>query len=308
MIPCELRGAMWGIGLLSMSIRRATCSRMSTTLHRTRSTVRIAPAARCRRFRLAAALGGLAFFCCLAAFAAQPQRPTPLKSGVEFLSGETRALQADDFANPGMLWVTRGQTLWDEAFPANGKSCASCHGIAAESMRGVATRYPRIDAQVARLVNLEGRIEICRTQHQERAAFGYESEQLLALTSFVAYQSRAMPMNVVIDAQNQRNFERGRALYHSRLGQMNLACTHCHDQNWGKSLLAETISQGHGNAYPIYRLEWQGVGSLHRRFRSCLYGVRAETWPAGAEQYLDLELYLAWRGRGLPIETPGVRR
>ena len=259
--------------------------------------------------RIAALLGSIAFACAsMTLGAAELQRPSPLKSGADFLAKETRALQADDFANPGMLWVTRGQKLWTDAGAANGKSCASCHGNAAESMKGVATRYPRIDPGAARLVNLEGRINLCRTRNQESAALGYESEELLALTAFVAHQSRGMPVAVRIDAQNQKNFERGRELYHRRLGQMNLACTHCHDQNWGKSLLADTISQGHGNAYPIYRLEWQTVGSLHRRFRSCLYGVRAELWPAGAEQVLDLELYLAWRAGGLPIETPGVRR
>ena len=258
--------------------------------------------------RIAAMLGSIALACASTTlFAADLHRPAPLKSGAEFLAKETRALQADDFANPGMLWVTRGQKLWAESAAANGKSCASCHG-GAESMKGVATRYPRIDPGAARLVNLEGRINLCRTRNQESAPLGYVSEELLALTAFVAHLARGRPVNVQIDPQNRKNFERGRELYHRRLGQMNLACTHCHDQNWGKTLLADTISQGHGNAYPIYRLEWQTAGSLHRRFRSCLYGVRAEMWPAGAEQYVDLELYLAWRGRGLAIETPGVRR
>jgi L-cysteine S-thiosulfotransferase len=117
-----------------------------------------------------------------------------------------------------------------------------------------------------------------------------------------------MPMNVTVDRQNQANFERGQEFYYRRMGQMNLSCAHCHERNWGRKLLAETISQGHGNGYPAYRLEWQTTGSLHRRLRSCLYGVRAEMLPAGSPEYVDLELFLAWRAMGLPIETPGVRR
>lgn len=237
-----------------------------------------------------------------------PQRPAPLKSGVEFAGADIRAMQGDDFANPGMLWVTRGEKLWGEAAGSGGKSCASCHQDARASMKGVATRYPRIDPGSARLVNLEGRINLCRTQQQSAATLEYESQELLALTSYVAHQSRGMPVNVVLDPQNRTHFERGRDFYFKRVGQMNLACASCHDDNWGKRLLAETISQGHGNAYPIYRLEWQGAGSLHRRFRSCLFGVRAEMLPAGSAEYLDLELFLAWRGKGLPVETPGVRR
>ncbi|TSA42197.1 MAG: sulfur oxidation c-type cytochrome SoxA [Betaproteobacteria bacterium] len=242
------------------------------------------------------------------ASAAEPQRPTPLKSGIEFVSADIRALQADDFANPGMLWVVRGEKLWQDPAGSGGKSCASCHGDAKAGMRGAATRYPLLDPGTARLINLEGRIMQCRERRQQAAPLNYESDDLLALTAFVAMQSRGMPVNVSIDWQNRGHFEAGRAMFYRRLGQMNLSCAQCHQDNWGKKLGPETISQGHGNAYPVYRLEWQTAGSLHRKFRTCLSGVRAGMLPYGAPEYLDLELYLAWRASGLPVETPGVRR
>ncbi len=135
-----------------------------------------------------------------------------------------------------------------------------------------------------------------------------EADDLLALSAYVTYQSRGMPVAVTIDGPARAAFERGQALYRQRHGQMNIACTQCHDQNWGKLLLRETISQGHGTAFPAYRLEWQGVGSLQRRIRACLFGVRAQMPPPGAPELTDLELYLAWRAGGLPLEAPGVRR
>lgn len=240
--------------------------------------------------------------------AAELQKPVPLKSGSEFVSQDLRKLQADDFANPGMLWVTRGARLWSEPAGASGQSCAACHGEAASSMKGVAARYPRMDPGAARMVNLEGRVNLCRERNQRAAPLERESGDLLALSAHVAHQSRGMPVAVMLDARNRPNFERGRERYFTRIGQMNLACTHCHDGSWGKNLLGETISQGHGNAYPAYRLEWQAVGSLQRRIRACYYGLRAEMPPYGAQELLDLELYLAVRGSGLPIETPGIRR
>jgi sulfur-oxidizing protein SoxA len=243
-----------------------------------------------------------------AAPAAEPERPSPLKSGVEFASEDIRRLQADDFANPGMLWVERGEKLWNEPAGKGGKSCASCHQDARASMKGVAARYPRVDPGAARLINLEGRINLCRARNQQAEELRYESDGLLALTTYVAHQSRGARAAVALDTQNRRNFERGRELYHQRIGQLNLACTHCHDRNWGKKLAAETITQGHGSAYPAYRLEWQAVGSLQRRIRACYSGVRAEMPPYGAQELLDLELYVAWRAGELPVETPGVRR
>lgn len=36
-------------------------------------------------------------------------------------------------------------------------------------------------------------------------------------------------------------------------------------------------------------------------------GVRAEPFAYGAQELVELELYLARRAKGLPGETPGVR-
>ena len=241
--------------------------------------------------------------------AVEPPIPrSALKSGSEFTSADLRAMQADEFANPGMLWVTRGERLWREPAGTSGKACAGCHGDARASMKGVATRYPRIDPGAARLVDVEGRINLCRDRNQGAPALPHESDDLLGLTAYVTHQSRGMPMNVTIDSQNGRDFERARNLYYRRSGQMNLACAHCHDRNWGRTLAAEKISQGHGTGFPAYRLEWQKVGSLQRRIRACYSGLRAEMPAYGARELVELELYLAWRANGLPIEAPAVRR
>jgi sulfur-oxidizing protein SoxA len=175
-------------------------------------------------------------------------------------------------------------------------------------MKGVAARYPAFDRQSGRLLNLEGRIQQCRTERQRAPVLAYESQPLLALTALVAHQSRGLPVSVSIDGPARATFEAGRALYHERQGQLDLSCAQCHEQNWGKRLRAERISQGHANGFPAYRLEWQTLGSLHRRLRACFQGVRAEPYPSGAPELVALELYLAWRAQGLAIETPAVRR
>ena len=230
------------------------------------------------------------------------------KSGSTYASAEIRALQADDASNPGMLWIANGETLWNEVAGSQAKSCAQCHLSAVSSMKGVAARHPQLDKQSQSLVNIEGRINLCRVKQQGAPPMAYESSDLLALTAYVTHQSRGLARRLTVNDENRAYFQRGAALYQQRMGQMNLACTHCHDQNAGKTLLAEKISEGHPNGYPIYRLEWQGVGSLHRRFRSCLAGVRAEPFAPGSDEYLALELYLAIRASGLAFETPAVRR
>lgn len=231
-----------------------------------------------------------------------------LRSGASFAAAEVRTLQQDDFANPGMLWVDRGEKLWSATAGSATKSCAACHGDARASMKGVAARYPAIDRASGKLLDLEGRIQQCRVERQGAEPARRESEELLSLASYVAHQSRGMPVQVNIDGAARPHFEAGRTLYYRRQGQLNLSCAQCHEANRGRKLLAETISQGHGNAYPAYRLEWQTLGSLERRLRACFSGIRAEMHPYGAAEHLDLALFLAWRAQGLSIETPGVRR
>lgn len=231
-----------------------------------------------------------------------------LRSGAAFLAPATIAQQNDLTLNPGMLWVEQGEKLWNLFPPVAGKkSCADCHGKS-ETMKGVSLRYPRVDDAAGKLVNLELKINLCRAERQGAEPFPYESPELLSLTALIAHQSRGLPMSLAIDARTRPFLEAGAMLYTRRQGQLNLSCAQCHNDNWGRRLHAETVSQGHPNGYPIYRLEWQSMGSLHRRLRSCFFGVRAEMVPPGSPEHLALELYLAWRAQGLEIETPAVRR
>jgi sulfur-oxidizing protein SoxA len=244
-------------------------------------------------------------------FAAAQSRAIPgaqLRSGKDFLSAELRALQDDELANPGMLWVDRGAELWSRAAGSSGKSCADCHGDARRSMQGVAARYPAIDPASSALLDLENRINRCRVERQGAASLAYESEELLGLTSFIAHQSRGVTWSGKIDGAARAHFDAGREFYYRRHGQLNLACASCHEMNWGRRLGAETVSQGQSNGFPAYRMEWQALGSLHRRLRACLFAIRAELPDYGSPTLVDLELFLAWRAQGLPIEAPAVRR
>jgi sulfur-oxidizing protein SoxA len=219
-----------------------------------------------------------------------------------------RAMQAVDFANHAILWVDRGVGAWREKAGRAGKSCGDCHGDGTATMKGAAARFPRIDAESGKLLDLEGRINLCRTGKQQAAALAPESPELLTLTAYVARQSRGVPVACSPDPRMRPALERGRALYHERIGQLNVACTHCHDRSWGRRLYSETISQGQPTGWPAYRVSWESLGSLARRLRACFYGVRAQMPDYGSQDLLDLEVYLAWRADGLAMEAPGARR
>jgi L-cysteine S-thiosulfotransferase len=250
--------------------------------------------------------GARVFWMLAVAGLAQAASPTPPRGGAEFQSDDIRALERDEFANPGMLWVTRGELLWTKARGEANVACAGCH--AAGSMRGVAARYPRHDASLGRVVTIEQRINACVVGKQRSPALAWESDELLSLTAYVARQSHGMPIAVSTEGAARATYEQGRTIYRTRIGQLNLACTNCHDASWGRTLLAEPVSQGQPDGWPAYRLEWQSLGSLQRRLRACFFGVRAEMPAYGSDDMTALELYLASRAQGLRRAAPGVRR
>jgi len=228
------------------------------------------------------------------------------RSGYDFMSPATQEMQREDVLNPAMLWVAEGEAQWSEA-PANAQSCAGCHGEAATSMRGMAARYPAFDERSGKAIDLQQRINACRMRHQQQPALEAESRPLLGLAAYLGLQSRGLRVAPPDDPRLVPALERGEKLFHTAMGQLNFSCTQCHDANWGKRLAGSPIPQAHATGYPIYRLEWQAMGSLQRRLRNCMTGVRADPFPYGADELVELELYLNQRAAGMTVETPAVR-
>lgn len=229
------------------------------------------------------------------------------QSGLAYLGAELKALQADPFANPGLLWVDRGTALW-RASPAPGvPSCASCHG-SPESLREVVPALPRWNPATQRLENLEGLIRQCQSERQHQPPAPFESPALLALATRLAHGARGLPLSEAVAPDAAPALARGEAFFRERRGQLGLSCADCHERYKGARLRGDRVSEGMINGFPIYRLTWQTLGSRHRMFRWCNEAVRATPYPFGAEPYLELELFLRHRGAGLPVETPAVRR
>lgn len=228
-------------------------------------------------------------------------------SGYVYATPATRGMQDDDFSNPAFLWLEHGEEQWNKVDGKAGKSCASCHKDAATSMKTVGATYPKYNAKLKKPINVEQRINICRTENMKAKPYKYESRDMLGMTIYVKNQSRGTPMNVSINGKMKPFYEAGKKFYEERRGQLDMACKHCHVDNAGKRIRANLLSEGMSNGFPTYRLKWQKPGSLHRRFRGCNKQVRATPFKYGADEYVNLEVYLGGRAKDLPVETPAVR-
>ena len=225
-------------------------------------------------------------------------------SGWRFRSPETQALELDDFDNPSFVFVDQGLDLWEKVDGSEGKACASCHD-SAEDFAGLRASMPRVDD--GKLVVMEELVNECRTERMGAEPWKWSGGEMTAMTAVIGLQSRGMPVNVKIDGDAAPFWEKGKELYYTRVGQLDMACSSCHEDNFGVMIRADHLSQGQINGFPTYRLKNAKLNSAHGRFKGCMSNIRATPFKEGSEEFKALELYLASRGQGLSVETPSVR-
>ncbi len=225
-------------------------------------------------------------------------------SGWRFRSQETQALEMDDFDNPAMIFVDQGIDLFETVDGSEGKSCSNCHENV-EDFAGLRTQLPRVEDGA--LVTMENLVNECRTERMGAEAWKWSGGQMTAVTALIGLQSRGMPMNVAIDGDAASFWEQGKDLYYTRVGQLDMSCSNCHEDNYGVMIRADHLSQGQINGFPTYRLKNAKLNSIHGRFKGCMKNIRATPFAEGGDEFKALELYLASRGQGLSVETPSVR-
>lgn len=230
-----------------------------------------------------------------------------LISGWHFRGTETRAMQSDDFDNSGMIFVDNAMDDWYTPAGDAGNSCASCHDDPGDSMKGVRAVYPKWNEEAEEVRTLEMQVNACRTENMEAEPLGYTSTQMTSMVTLISSVSRGMPVDVATDGPVSETWEAGKELYYTRTGQLELSCANCHEDNYGRMIRADHLSQGHINGFPVYRLKNTKLNSVHDRFKGCIRDTRAETFAPGSPEFVALELYVASRGNGLSVEGPSVR-
>jgi sulfur-oxidizing protein SoxA len=228
-------------------------------------------------------------------------------SGWRFRTDETQALQTDDFDNPAFVFVDQARDMWETVEGTAGQSCASCHGDVEDAMKGVRAAMPKWNANAGEVWSLENFVNDCRETRMGAEPWKWDGGEMNAMTALIGLQSRGMPVAVDISGPAREWWERGKEIYYTRYGQLELACANCHEDNYGNMIRADHLSQGQTNGFPTYRLKNARLNSIHGRFRGCIRDTRGETFAHGSEEFRALELYVAWRGTGLSVESPSVR-
>ncbi len=228
------------------------------------------------------------------------------RSGYDFIKPETRALQDDDFENPGLLTVDEGNELFNTPLPEANKSCADCHQQDGEGLdtKSIA-RYPVVDRSTQTIVTLQDRIIGCTAQSGSKA-LAPDDRNLVALETFVRHLAKGESVAVNTEGLDDL-LARGEKLFSTRYGLIDMACQHCHVLYPDTMIRGQHISEGMANGFPVYRLDIGEITTTQQRVQQCLNLMRAEPFESGSEELRVFELYMMARSNGLAIETPAVR-
>jgi sulfur-oxidizing protein SoxA len=211
----------------------------------------------------------------------------------------------DDFP-PYEFAIERGKQMFATPFK-NGKSYGDCfpdRGI------GIRQNFPYFDDKSGEVITLELALNRCREANGE-APYSYVKDEMAALTAYMAFTSRGKPFDIKIpnDPRALAAYQNGAKYFYSRRGQLNFACATCHVEGAGQHIRTEVLAPALGivAAMPIYRSEWNGMGTISRRFVTCNSQVRGVPLNPQDEDYRDVEYYLSYMANGLPISGPGAR-
>jgi len=230
-----------------------------------------------------------------------------LFSGYTLLREDSKAMQDDDFMNPGLETVAKGAAMFASK-GKNGQTCANCHDQPGKKLNpNLIAKYPVLDATTQKPITLQQRVINEWTSRLGNSPLKYEGDEALALESYVRNLARGEKVNVQTDGLMAHFIEEGKKLYETRAGQLDMACDNCHVTYPGVKLRAQVLSQGHSNGFPTYRLASGKVVGTQSRISQCYDSFRAEPYPYGSEEYTLIELYMNARSNGLKIETPAVR-
>ncbi len=277
----------------------------------------------------AAALAVAALASIAAAAIAAPDKVDPVadaKAFKKYFTDKFPKVKLDDFVNgpysmnedmrrqwqekeefpPYEFALEAGKEMFSKPFK-NGKSYADCF---ANGGIGIRQNYPYFDEEEGKVVTLELAINRCREANGE-APYSYVKDEMASLTAYMAFTSRGKPFDIKIpdDPRALEAYENGKRYFYTRRGQLNFSCASCHVQSPGERIRAEVLAPAYGilNAMPIYRSEWNGMGTISRRLVTCNSQTRAVPLEPQSDEFRDVEYFLSYVANGLPIAGPGAR-
>jgi sulfur-oxidizing protein SoxA len=200
--------------------------------------------------------------------------------------------------------VDEGRKLFNTPFK-NKESYKSCLGGIK-----IKYKYPYFDTKRNQVITIEQAINECRVKNGEKALKTGKGA-LAKISAFISYESRGQKINVKIpNKKAQQAYERGKKMFYSKSGYLNNSCATCHVQGAGNRARAEFMSPmlGAVTNYPVYRIKWQGLGTLHRRLQGCVKDQGSVKPKRQGKRLKELEYFISYMSNGMKYYGPDIRK
>jgi sulfur-oxidizing protein SoxA len=137
-----------------------------------------------------------------------------------------------------------------------------------------------------------------------------------AVVAYVVTESKDLPIKVVPNHPKEKEMAQiGEKIFFYQAGPMDFACATCHSQNNKRIRLqdlpnittAKGAAEGWGS-WPAYRVSSGEFWTMQRRLNDCFRQQRLPMPIYGSDATIALSMYMASKGNGGMIQTPGLKR
>ncbi len=176
----------------------------------------------------------------------------------------------------------------------------------------IAGEYPKFDDKKGKVVTLSVAIDDCLKANGQKP-WKLTKGKMADLEAYFAHMSKEAGKKVHITIPSKAAaaaYERGKKNYYSQRGYLKLSCATCHVQGSGNRVRREFLSPllGHTTHFPVYRLKWQGLGTLERRIKGCEKNQGENPHKPGGQWMSDMLYFMAYMSNGLPVDGPDIRK
>ena len=215
--------------------------------------------------------------------------------------------QYDDIMSfpPFSIDVDEGQALWEKPFK-NGKTFPSCFKNGGKNIAG---NYPFYDEKAHRVVTFENAVNACLEKNGEKP-LEYGGKQMGLITAYAKSLSDGMKVAVSVEGAGAlAAYLDGKRYYYAKHGKESTSCASCHIEQAGKTMNHEKVSMMIGQAthYPEF-LGGTQLMTLQQRFRQCAKNLDEQPLKLDSQTYNDLEYFMTYMSKGLPMQTPVFRK
>jgi len=263
----------------------------------------------------------------LALFTGLAGAQQPALSDAEKEIERYRAMINDPMANPGFLFVDRGEVLWSQKRGTKNVSLETCDlGEGPGKLEGAYAKLPRYFKDADKVMDLEQRLLWCMKTVQDldtadiiKRRFGNPNftSDMQDLVGFIANKSNGMKyVPQLSHPKEQEMLAVGTALFNRRGGSQDFSCATCHGES-GKRIRLQGLpdfskptkdARDTMGGWPTYRVSQSQLRTMQHRLWDCYRQMRHPIPEYGSDGITALTVYMVKMGEGAEITVPSIKR